>query len=163
MPSPSLDLRPDHLLSRHWGGGCSLFHGHFQAVALGAGRLGVLTWDAPNDRREKGSAPVPLSPAQGQVAWGGSVSWHGWALGGAVLRQKCSSAQPGELQVLTLPWAVLVGAPGDGGALLLCCVVGEGFYSFSCEGKGGVKNVLFPSPGQGSCNNQQWRIKGACK
>lgn len=44
-----------------------------------------------------------------------------------------------------------------------CCFAVWRFCSFSCKRKGRVKNALLPSPGQGICDNQQWRVKRARK
>lgn len=79
MPSPSLDLKPDQLLSRpcaavSWGG-CSPLDGQYQAVALRAWRLAapsVLPLECPKGKERIG----PLSSTQEQVAWDGSVSWQ---------------------------------------------------------------------------------------
>lgn len=75
MPSPSLDLRQDQLLSQLCAGasrgGCSPLGGHYQAMALmePGSPPSALPLGCPGERREKGSAPVPLSSTQGQLDW----------------------------------------------------------------------------------------------
>lgn len=104
--------------------------------------LSVLSLGCPNLKEQERSVPVLYTHLRTTgTGWSYVLDHatcrrrHGCDERDAVVRQNASRAQPGELQVLTLPGAAVLCAQlfHEGGSLLFC--KGKNFAAFHANGK----------------------------